>query len=170
VRGLAWALTIVTVVGVLAACEKTNNGARSDVTTTVVASATKQGLRSVTHAMVVAVAIKAARIGCDHPMPGVVPQAGSFASGAITEQVDCVIGDDNIVISLFRDQHAMTSVGLSFLRQAQCFLDSHGSPDTSYPPNVTYVAGENWIVFPESKSTAETVATAIGGSLRTSKC
>lgn len=161
---------VIAFMSVVTACggRSTHNVARSDATTAS-AHAAKPGLRSVAHAMVVAKAISAAHAGCDDPTSETGPDAGT-ATNPVTEQVTCVIGDDNIVISLFRDHASMVSAGLPYLHQGDCYMQSHQSPDTAYPPNWTYVAGDNWIVYPEKKATADAVASAIGGSLRTDDC
>ena len=161
---------VVPVVAAVTACgSSAGTSGRSNVTTTVRATTTEHGLGSVAHAMVVANAIKAARIGCVDPTMETVPDAGT-ALNPFTEQVTCLIGDDNIVISVFRDHDAMTRLGLPYMRQARCYMESHESPNTTFPPNMTYAAGDNWIVYPEKKSTAVKVAAAVGASVRTDAC
>lgn len=153
----------------LASCSGTPSHGAKDAPTTLVANAAKHGLGAVAHAMVVAEAIKASHIGCDDPTQAPVPRAGT-AANPVTEIATCDIGDDSVVITLFRDHRSMVTLGLPYMHQATCYVHGHQSPNTSYPPNLTYVEGENWIFFPEKQSTAEKVATAVGGSLRTVSC
>jgi len=152
-----------------AACSGTSSHDAKDAPTTLFANTTKQGLGAVAHAMVVAQAIKTSHIGCDDPTQEPVPRAGT-AVNPVTEHVTCDIDDDSVVITLFRDHQSMVSLGLPYVHQATCYMQGHQSPNTFSPPNLTYVEGENWIVFPENESTAEKVATVVGGSLRTDTC
>lgn len=146
-------------------------GAATVPTTVVAAHCLPSG--HVGHAIQVAEAIKASGLGCDTAdlisesarKLGVPDTPGLPKS----DVVDCAIGDEDVTITLYADHTALMSAG-PYLREAECYMRSHQSPNTVYPPNTTYVAGDNWIVFPMKKATAEAVATSIGGALRTNEC
>jgi hypothetical protein len=81
-----------------------------------------------------------------------------------TEQVSCLIGDDLVSISRFAD-HAALVASEPMIRGAACFLAADKEN-----VNLTYVEGDNWIVYPQQEATAHAIARALEARLRVIDC
>jgi hypothetical protein len=115
----------------------------------------------VAHAITISNAIAATGIGCsDASLETNLLYSGT---NPIKEQSSCTIGDDTVAISLFADHDALVG-GHAELRQGSCYVAARQTT------NLTYVEGDNWIVFPEQEETARRIAASIQGTLRTIHC
>jgi hypothetical protein len=113
------------------------------------------------HAIAVAEAIRAAGLGCTSTV--VEPPPPSGLPGDPTERVDCDVDADTIPIILFDDRDAVEQ-SLTILRRRVC-------SGTSDPPtDLTYVAGENWVAFPQPDTTARTIAARLDQRVTTLHC
>ncbi len=106
--------------------------------------------------------IEAAGIGCDYPSFEAGPWNNTPGNPTV-QQLSCNVGDDTVAISLFADHTALIQ-SREFVRQASCFV-AHRQAS-----NLTYIEGNNWIVFPEREATADRIVVAIGGALRKLDC
>ncbi len=116
----------------------------------------------IAHAIEVAAGIKAAGMGCDTASIETTP-LNNTPGNPSKEQVTCLIGDDNVVISLYANHDALVD-GLPILRQGSCFIAAKQAT------NLTYVEGDNWIAFPERAETVRGMAEFLHGTLRTIHC
>ncbi len=116
----------------------------------------------IAHAIEVAAGIKAAGMGCDTAAIETTP-LNNTPGNPTKEQVSCLIGDDNVVISLYANHTALVS-GFPMLRGGSCFIAAKQAT------NLTYAEGDNWIVFPEQAETAGRMAEPLHGTLRTISC
>ena len=131
------------------------------VSTTVV-SAKRLTSGTVDSALDVAAGIKSGGIGCNEASldtAGVSPPPDSLTK----EGVSCDVGDDAVAITLFTNHDALDA-SLRKTHGNICAAASEGHV------NLTYVEGDNWIAFPGRKATAEKVAGAVDGTLRTIDC
>jgi hypothetical protein len=116
----------------------------------------------VASALDIAAGIKAAGIGCeDASLVGAA--FPDDPRNPTKEQVSCDIGDDNVDINLFADHDAL-GAALPMVQTMGC--TSASRQDT----NLSYVEGDNWIVFSEHRATAEQIAEALDAALRTISC
>jgi hypothetical protein len=129
-------------------------------TTVVLAKPLASG--PVAHALEIAGAIKAAGLGCNTAALETGPWSNTHADPA-KEQASCDIGDDIVSISLFADHDALTR-GFSLMRQGACFVNA------THPGNLTYVEGNNWVVFPQKTATAHVLGEALHATLQTIHC
>jgi hypothetical protein len=117
---------------------------------------------TIAHAIDVAEGIRATGLGCTNADLEIGPFNGTPGS-PYKEQASCNIGDDIVTITLFVD-HASLVSGASFIRQEVCFSAAHQKT------NLTYVNGDNWIVFPERAATARELAFFLPAELVTLHC
>jgi len=132
-------------------------------TTIVQARALASG--PVAHATDIAAGIAAAGLGCKNAsLDSEVPNAQNDTVGnPAKESVSCDIGEDITTITLY-DDHAKLESSMSFIRQSTCYTHKQ------QPTNLSYAAGDNWIVFPQEKATAQRVASALRASLESVTC
>jgi hypothetical protein len=130
-------------------------------TTNVVAQTLPAG--PVAHAIDVARGVRAAGLGCMYANVLPRPQGAPGRPTLVTEQVTCPVSTEaSVTISTFAD-HASLKKGLVTIKAEVCARRPR-------PANLTYAAGNNWIIFPEQTVTARTIASALPASLGTVRC
>jgi hypothetical protein len=118
----------------------------------------------VSHAIQIAEAIKATGLGCDTADLTWAAIPRIYRSGVPTsDQVDCQIGNDLVTIFLFPD-HAALLTAQPEVRHGVCLVNA------THPENFSYVQGENWVLSPESKASADRMAQALHASVQTLDC
>jgi hypothetical protein len=130
-------------------------------TTNVVAQALPAG--PVAHAIDVARGIRAAGLGCMDANLLPRPEGAPGRPTLVTEQVTCPVSTEaSVTISTFAD-HASLAKGLVTINDEVCARKPR-------PVNLSYAAGDNWIIFPEQRATARMIASALPATLGAVRC
>ena len=102
--------------------------------------------------------ITATGAGCDIATMEIGPQNETLGNPT-KEQVSCSVGGDEVTVNLF-DDHAKLQSSMSFIRAGECFVRG----------NMTFVVGDNWIVYPERAATAKRLADLLDLPTHTIHC